>query len=218
MAHDFLMRLFFLEAKPEKLGEFAQVGLDNFQQSQNLEAGTLFMVSGNKQGQPTSKVVFEIYAHQKAYEEHVASGHFQRFAEFAREGFSDRQVIGLQPEVLLEKASKKTYLTGQAPHLRLARLEVKAQDTPVFKEIVAEEMQAALEKETGVLALLAGRDQAAPTVWYFFEVYADEEAYNHHRLTPHFQTYLERTAELVQDKDLLVFGDGRLISKGFLQE
>ena len=49
--------------------------------------------------------------------------------------------------------------------------------------------------EDGVLAMYAATKQDSPNDWIFFEIYADEAAYQAHRETPHFKDYLKQNRQ-----------------------
>lgn len=53
-----------------------------------------------------------------------------------------------------------------------------------------------------------------PTEWSFFEIYADEQAYQAHRETAHFQHYLKETAEMTLAKKVISLKGGTLMNKG----
>lgn len=152
-----VMRLFELTALPEKSEKFSAVGVHNLMSSLEKEAGTFFMTSTYEAGQPSKKVVFEIYQDDEAYQVHMASEHFGQFAAFAKDSFSERLVHTLVPEVTVEKAEQKAFSDASGLHLRLARVRVAQENAAAFKAIVAEEMATSVEVEAGVLALLAGR-------------------------------------------------------------
>lgn len=199
-----VMRLFELTALPEKLEEFSAVGVHNLMSSLEKEVGTFFMASTYEAGQPSKKVVFEIYQDDEAYQVHVVSEHFGQFAAFTKDSFSERLVHTLVPEVTVEKVEQKAFSDASGLHLRLARVRVAQENAAAFKAIVAEEMATSVEVEAGVLALLAGRDSEDLSQWYFFEVYADESAYEKHCQSPHFEKYIKQSADLVLEKTLQV--------------
>ena len=58
-------------------------------------------------------------------------------------------------------------------------------------------MRISLAKESGVLALFAFTLKDAPSQWIFFEIYADEAAYEAHRQAPHFKEFLQARGDMV---------------------
>jgi antibiotic biosynthesis monooxygenase len=78
-------------------------------------------------------------------------------------------------------------------------------------------MRETIEKENGVLALYAATDKDQPNQWYFFEIYANDAAYQAYRKTAHFQKYLQETADLLQDKTFIEITPALLMNQGGLQ-
>ncbi|MFZ7236865.1 putative quinol monooxygenase [Avibacterium gallinarum] len=77
----------------------------------------------------------------------------------------------------------------------LVKVRIKPEYQAEFAQIVKNEMQIAMNKESGVWLMAAGTEKNAPNHWLFFEIYADAKAYEQHRQTPHFQEYLSKTVE-----------------------
>ena len=90
-------------------------------------------------------------------------------------------------------------LTGKQVHaaaptsIRMAHLQIKEDQLAAFLDSVKEEMEAALRVEPGVFAIYAAAEKNNPANMVFFEMYKDENAYQHHRDTPHFQKYFNTT-------------------------
>lgn len=85
----------------------------------------------------------------------------------------------------------------------MAHLQIKPDQLEAFTAAVKEEMEAALRLEPGVVAIYAVAEKGDPTKWTFFEMYVDEEAYQIHRDTPHFQKYFHTTKDMIADRVLL---------------
>lgn len=90
----------------------------------------------------------------------------------------------------------------QQPVVRLAQLTIKPDQLVAFTSAVKEEMEAALRKEPGVLAIYAVADKNDRNKLTFIEMYANDAAYEAHRKTPHFQKYLRVTQEMIADRVL----------------
>ena len=61
-------------------------------------------------------------------------------------------------------------------------------------------MAQSLKVEDGVIAMYAATEKENPNKWIFFEIYANDKAYENHRETPHFKDYIKQTAEMLKDK------------------
>ncbi|WP_297218221.1 putative quinol monooxygenase [uncultured Desulfovibrio sp.] len=86
--------------------------------------------------------------------------------------------------------------------VRIAQLQIKPECLHAFTLAVREGMEAALRTEPGVLAIYAVADKNDPTRLTFFEMYADDAAYERHRQTPHFQKYFHTTKSMIASRVL----------------
>ncbi len=86
--------------------------------------------------------------------------------------------------------------------VRLARLEIDAAQLENYKAMLKEEIEAAIQKEPGVLTLYAVYDKNKPTQVTVFEIYANAEAFAAHLETPHFKKYKTGTKEMVKSLEL----------------
>nr|WP_298049609.1 putative quinol monooxygenase [uncultured Cardiobacterium sp.] len=78
------------------------------------------------------------------------------------------------------------------------------------------EMAESIRVEDGVWAMYAATEKDAPNRWYFYEIYANDAAYQSHRATPHFKAYLEKTADLLAGKQAIAITPSLLANKGGL--
>lgn len=92
---------------------------------------------------------------------------------------------------------------AEATAIRIAYLRIKPEQLEAFMALVKEEMAASLRLEPGVTALYAVADKDDPARLTFFEMYADEQAYQAHRATPHFQKYLHASKEMIEERILV---------------
>ncbi|WP_165211208.1 putative quinol monooxygenase [Streptococcus tangpeifui] len=207
-----IFRLFRLGLDLSYETDFNQIGYNNFTQSMELEPGTLAMYGSHVPSDKSQQVVLERYASDEAYQKHVDSPHFKAFAGLAQKAITSREVVTLKPEIFLQKPTALRVLEPNDFSVRLARVTVS--DSQAFAAIVLPEMQASMDKESGVLVMYAGRDIENPNTWYFFEVYEDEAAYEAHRGTSHFKDYIAKSSNLVLDKTLQVLTGDMLVNRG----
>lgn len=216
MIKDLQMRLFILDWRFEDLKDLQEIGSQNFHTSMEKEPGTLFMAMGSEKEHPERTYVMEIYADEHAYQTHATSQHFQAFASFAGEHLQGRQVENLTPEVLVEKEEGISLVQASNHELRIACLTIKPGHLSAFKEVVAKEMKQSIQVEEGVQLLFAASVMDQPGEWIFIELYQNQEAYNKHRETSHFKTYIEETKDMVLNKTLQVLMPQIVVSKGGL--
>lgn len=87
--------------------------------------------------------------------------------------------------------------------VRLAKLVVDSTQLDQYKALLKEGVEAAMQKEPGVLSLYAVFEQKRPTHVTILEVYASEAAYQEHIKTPHFLKYKQATLRMVQKLELI---------------
>ena len=90
----------------------------------------------------------------------------------------------------------------QGKIIRLAKLQIDSTQLQNYKITLQEEIETSIRVEPGVLTLYAVSDKANPTQITIFEIYANVEAYNSHRESPHFKKYKSITKEMVKSLDL----------------
>jgi quinol monooxygenase YgiN len=86
---------------------------------------------------------------------------------------------------------------------RLAELEIDPAQLHSYKALLAEEIEASVKSEQGVLMLHAVSIKGRPSQIRIFEVYADQEAYQAHLVSPHFLKYKTLTSSMVRSLRLV---------------
>ncbi|MBX9458189.1 MAG: antibiotic biosynthesis monooxygenase [Rhizobium sp.] len=87
--------------------------------------------------------------------------------------------------------------------VRIAELEIDPAQLDAYRALLAEEIEASVEREPGVLMLHAVAERERPEQIRILEVYADRDAYEAHLLTPHFLKYKTGTAGMVRSLRLV---------------
>lgn len=87
--------------------------------------------------------------------------------------------------------------------VRLARLEIYPEKREAYMAAVAENAEASLRLEPGVLTMYAVAEKDDPCRITVLETYADEASYLSHLQTPHFRKYKTGTLEMVKSLDLI---------------
>ncbi|MBW9116083.1 antibiotic biosynthesis monooxygenase [Rhizobium cauense] len=86
---------------------------------------------------------------------------------------------------------------GGEPIVRMAELEIDPNQLETYRALLAEEIEASVALEDGVLSLNAVAIKDRPHHIRILEVYANRQAYEAHLQTDHFLKYKNETAGMV---------------------
>jgi len=90
-----------------------------------------------------------------------------------------------------------------AQHIQIAEVVVNPAQLDSYKSAVAEQIEAAIRLEPGVLALYSVSNKDDPTQITVFEIYRDREAYLAHLQAPHFVKYKASVEKMVKALKLI---------------
>src|SRR5437764_13236942 len=90
-----------------------------------------------------------------------------------------------------------------AQHIQIAEIVVNPAQLDSYKSAVAEQIEAAIRLEQGVLALYSVSNKDDPTRITVFEIYRDREAYLAHLQAPHFLRYKASVEKMVKSLKLI---------------
>ncbi|WP_313346271.1 antibiotic biosynthesis monooxygenase family protein [Stenotrophomonas sp.] len=86
---------------------------------------------------------------------------------------------------------------------RLSKITVNTDHLSAYREALAEEVRASMEREPGVLSLYAVFDKDEPTRLTILEIYASRQAYEQHVKSAHFLKYKNSTLHMVKSLELV---------------
>lgn len=86
---------------------------------------------------------------------------------------------------------------------RIAKIKVDAKQLAIYTSLLNEQMTTAIKLEPGVLSYTAVADKKDATSITILEVYASNEAYQSHILTPHFKKYKDAVKDMVLALELI---------------
>jgi quinol monooxygenase YgiN len=89
------------------------------------------------------------------------------------------------------------------PLVRIAELRIAPEHLEAYTRAVRKEMEISVRVEPGVLAIYSVAEKADPASLRFFEIYADEAAYQSHLASPHFREYFETTKHMISSRKLI---------------
>jgi quinol monooxygenase YgiN len=97
--------------------------------------------------------------------------------------------------------------------VRIAEIEVEPSHIESYKALLAEQVEAAVRIEPGVLFLHAVLEKGVPARVRVIEGYVDQAAYEFHLTTPHFRKYKMKTASMVRSLQVIEHEPIRLSAK-----
>ena len=210
-----VFNIFELVIKQDKNNAYASLAEKNITASVTDESGTLAMYSAQKKANPAVAYMFEIYADGDAYDKHLKSTSYKEFLRNSPEILETNQKRRM--DVLPQFLADKKIVQSDTIINNFVIVDVKPAFGQAFRDVVLSEMAQSIKLEDGVLAMYAAIDKVNLNRWYFYEIYASEEAYQAHRQTPHFRHYIEQTAEMTTYKEAIAINPGKLMNKGGLK-
>lgn len=88
---------------------------------------------------------------------------------------------------------------SKEPLVKISEIVVDCKKLAEYKAILQEESKQSVKVESGVLILYAMQHTDNPCRFSIVEVYKDEQSYNSHIASPHFQHYKQSTLHMVKD-------------------
>jgi quinol monooxygenase YgiN len=98
-----IVRLAELEIDPDQMDSYRTLLSEEIEASIALEPGVLVLYAVADKGTRNKVRVFEIYANQAAYEEHLATPHFIRYKTLTADMVRSLRLIETDPIVLRDK-------------------------------------------------------------------------------------------------------------------
>lgn len=87
--------------------------------------------------------------------------------------------------------------------VRMSEIEILPEHLEGYKKILKEEAAASVHVEPGVIAIFPMYQIEDPTQVRIIEIYANNEAYQSHLKTPHFQFYKTETLKMIKELKLV---------------
>ena len=202
------IRMAQLKIKQDQLAAFTASVKEEMEATLRVEPGVAAIYAAADKQNPADMIFFEMYADENAYQLHRDTPHFQKYFHTTKDMITDRVLTEAVPVELRDRHNTPAaYARDDKPvaatSIRIAYLRIKQEQLTPFLTAVKEGMEAALRTEPGVVAIYAAADRNDPTKMTFFEMYVDENAYQTHRATPHFQKYFHTTKDMIAERVLL---------------
>lgn len=106
-------------------------------------------------------------------------------------------LTAIAPVTLLSGSKVSAMSSHDRPMVRIAELEIDPEQIDAYKRILAEEQEASVRLEPGVLMLHSVALTESPAHIRLLEVYANRAAYEAHIAAPHFLRYKTSTETMV---------------------
>ena len=116
---------------------------------------------------------------------------------------SVRQFMILSVTALFPILSGAPAMSQPPQHIQIAEIVVDPAQLDGYKAAVAEQIEAAIRLEPGVLVLYSVSNRDNPSQITVFEIYRDREAYLAHLMTPHFLKYKATVETMVKSLKLI---------------
>lgn len=209
-----IFNIFELGVRQGQTITYNEIASKNITTSIKSEHDTLGMFSLKQKENPNIAYMIEIYSDSSSYKKHITSPGYHNFLNNAPLIIEEnhKRKIDVTPKFLGDKKFTQDNMTIN----NLVIVDVKPEFNQSFQNVVVPEMKQSLKVENGVLAMYAVTEKDNPTRWYFYEIYASEDAYQAHRKTLHFKNYLNQTANMANDKEAIAVVPHLLMNKGGL--
>lgn len=208
-----IFNIFELEVKKGQERAYNSVGNNNITKSVLEDEGTLGMYLVREKENPNMTYMFEVYSDEEGYKEHADSVQYKDFLKQSPVILTDhKKKIEVVPEYMGDKKFTQTKNT----RTNYVTVDVKEGKNDTFRQIVIDEMIESIKKESDVYVIYAATAKDNSNKWYFFEVYANDLAYQKHKETPHFKKYIEETTDVLENKGFVNIEPVKLLNKGNL--
>lgn len=196
-----IMNFYHLTVNPDEKDNFLKAGKENMFTSIQKEDGVYFMSSASEG--KDSNYIFEVYKDEESYQNHINSKQFKAYQAVAKDAVDETDSFNLTPQFIGTNYQDLRIDKNNNYVVNMAKITLVDDDLEKFGDIVKKEMTKSMEREAGVIAMLAGNMFDIENEWRFFEVYQDEAAYEAHTRTKHFIDYISQTKEMIYEKSIL---------------
>ncbi len=198
-----IFRITNLKVKKDDRSAFIKEQEAELENSIPAEEGTLLFVSGHDNEDQENNYVVELYRNPKAWEAHSMADYVDHYDKVMSQITSKNKLYDLKPEWITTHSKEALDTNADQFVLRIAKVELEDGKHDDFSAIVKKEMRNAIAREAGVEMLMAGSNKENENEWFFFEVYANGDAYDKHIKQDWFKSYLKGTEDMVKDKKLV---------------
>lgn len=186
-----------LEIDPQQWAAFKVASTEHAATALQREPGLAALHAVSEKEHPERVRVVEVYRDANVYREHLQTPHFLAWKSATESMVTRRTLYDMVPIMLGAKAPLPAM-----PVVRVADLTIEPTQLEAYKAAVTEEIEASIRLEPGVLTIYATALKSAPHQLRFFEIYADDAAYEAHIQSAHFQKYVATTKPMISARTL----------------
>lgn len=92
-----------------------------------------------------------------------------------------------------------TLALSKEPLVKISEILIDCQYLEEYKNILQTESKQSVKLENGVLMLYAMQHENNPCQFSIIEAYKDQQSYENHIKSPHFQLYKQSTLHMIRD-------------------
>lgn len=200
MKNSVVFKMHQIEIAPDTYDQYLNASRGNMITAVAIEDGTFGMYASHYPEDLTKSYIFEVFNDEAAYQVHRKSAQYQQFhQEMDGVVVSDHE-FDLEPQFMGHQDVALNISTPNDLWINIVQISVKAEHVADFKQVVAKQLQNAIDGDTGILAIYAGTKKGEPTEWVVYEVFQSEENYRKHLADPDHKDYVAKTKEWVTDK------------------
>jgi quinol monooxygenase YgiN len=205
-----LVRLAVIEVDSSQIGPYNEYLKEEIEASIRLEPGVLTLYAVAERENPQRVTLFETYADSAQYRSHLETPHFQKYKQGTLSMVKNLQLIEMTP-ILYHRNPRLPEVPVENLYIRLIRIELDSISLDAFNKLATHVMLPGIRNEPGVMVMYAAAEKQNPTRVSILEVYENQDAYNIHLGTTHYQTYKQGAADLVRalefiDVDAILLG------------
>ena len=198
-----------LKVKKENIDEFIKESIKDAVGSVDIEPGCRRFDIIQDETDPTLFAFCEVYDDEKAFEAHGTYDHFKIWFETTKPFYeSEIEVSFCKPiypnknviwDAARENYSEDDYFSNGSLMVIAAPQYVKQENVKEFIDSITLDSIGSTNEEPGCLRFDVYQNVNDPTELYLYEVYANADAFEYHRGTPHIKKWQSEVKDMYDE-------------------
>lgn len=214
MANSVALKMRVIDIAPGTHDQYLNASRGHMVTAVAIEDGAFGMYASHRADEPTKNYTFEVYNSQAAYKSHVASTQHRQFQEEMADVIVNQEEVDLVPQFMGHQAVALNISTPNDLRVNIVQITVKSDCQADFHQAVVDQLQTAIDHDSGILAIYAGTKADQLQEWVIYEIFQSEETYCEHVADPVYQEYLAQTKNWIDQKRVDQTVGDILINKG----